>query len=246
MYTITQAVQDIKPRLFWLKQTHILQPLLGPIDGTNRVFTVQFPPVEEGTVKVYDENGDELTTGWTLAFAETGTILFDFPPTQPRYASYTHVAITDEELRNLAQDAILEMESRYPRGITVFQDEYISSSQDQAVDPTVEPGVTFSQSKANIAFYLLCFEYVIYRAQEREAVLNAAVIREDRLSGSGIDTSRTPQAHQESLAMLDQQIEKAMRAIHTGPYGDFVPGAESDEYRSMFEWWSSSQQARGL
>ena len=245
-YSIDEnAVTDIKRRLLWLSKSYAMQPLAGMVDGTNHIFSLMDVPVDSASLHLYEGSGTEVTA-FTLVDDETGSISFATAPTVQVYATYKKQAITDTRLAELAVDAFMEMESRYPRGWCLYNDLYVSSSASELVDPDVGSGQTFSTSLIQRQFFLLCFEYTMAVQQEREATLNAVSIREDRLSGAAVDTTKSPDAHRKSVDALDKRINLILGQILTGGsnFGGFVPGAQSDEYAEGWDWWSNSQQAR--
>jgi hypothetical protein len=251
MYALSTALTELKRSDLWNEASVSYEPLVGMVDGDNRVFNTAHAPIASLTVYDNELNLLALTTDYTVPSYVSGTVVFVVPLSAPAFASYTVQELTDTQLTNLLRDGLDEMELRWNRGLWFYGNgdsaDVISSSSAAALDPATGNS-TFSTSRTQIALYLRCCEYRMALALQRRAANKAITYREERAGGLLVDTSKTPQAWELVLVRLNDDIQKAIVAAQdeTAVAGYYIPGTKSDDWVDNFDWWEDSKQERGL
>lgn len=253
-YALEDARTTLKRTAFWLTQDVSLEPLLGLTDGVNPVFHAPYTPVDSSAdLTVYDASGNVLD-GYTVLSYDGGALRFSSGsvPLSTVYASYTAQAVSDSKLLNICRAGFDDMESRYRRDWRIVVDSgsnLISSSATAVVDP-VCGSATLSTSRVQIDFLNACCEYALAKALHTDAALRNYAYREERMGGLMVDRSRQADTFKALLAEADKKANEKMAAARyesgaTGEFGNFIPGAQSDTYANAWDWWSTSEQARG-
>lgn len=244
-YSLSQAVQELKRSIIWVQERVEQAELLGYNDGVNRVFRTPSAPVENLTLT--NRDGTPYNGSWTL-YPSSGTIVFATAPAVGAVplASYDVVEYTDAELLDITRSGFDEMERRVPRNLHLVEsggETYISSRPDAVEDPVFD-GIPFSQSRSQIALFLLCCLLRLVRAMRLRASSASFLYRESAPGGTTVDKRTWYQSFASMEEGLSRDIQDAVDTIATRA-GDYIPGARSDDYLANFEWWSRSRQARG-
>lgn len=250
-YSLADVVTDLKLRVSWLSHAITHEPLSGLADGSNKLFYLPVAPGESGSLTVHDASGTVISA-LTVDYA-TGLVTFTTAPTDLVYGTYTALAMSDARLTAFIRDGFAEMQKRYLRTLYLIAsgpDVVISSDPASAVEPVVG-GLAFSVNDVQKRFWHLCTRYVMCEAALEDKALSAKMFRESgRITSLQIDETKMPQNIQAMLTALDASIERAAKAIAEQggdtAYGDFIPGARSDEHVEGYDWWVGSKQYNGV
>lgn len=254
-YALETARTELKRATPWLTQDVSFAPMTGLADGANTILHLPMTPADDtSAVTIYDSTGAEITN-WSVVSYESGAVRFSagsIPAAVP-YASYTALGMPGSKLLNLCYGGFDEMQSRYRRDYYIVPSgnyHYISSSESEVVDP-VCGSRTFSTSRAQVDLLLACCEYRLLRALQTEAAINNFAYREERVGGLMVDRTRQAPVYDPMIAEINQRIAEKLEAAReesgdTSAFGSFIPGARSDTYASGYDWWSDSEQARGV
>lgn len=252
-YSLSTAISEFKRTELWHERAATKEPLEGLPDGENKTFYTPHFPLSSGVgIIIYDIDGTVFSSGsYNVESYETGTIIFNTPPTQRYYASYTTQTLSDTKLTDVMKAGFDKMEVEYNRNwylVTSDSETYISSNSSSVVDP-VTGSYTFSTSRAQVKLYLLCCEYEFEKARAKFAAQNFYRYRESRAGGVQIDKSRNPDQLKALLDLIQREIEDAVAvcANQSGdyPWGTYVPGTKSDVFLDQYDWWKYSKQYYG-
>lgn len=249
-YALSQALTDLKRDTLWNGAAVSTEPMVGTVNGSNQIFRTVSSPIDEDTLQVFNSSLTQLTSGvdYTLSSAATGTVVMTSAPVATVYASYTATELTTTDLNNLILSGFDEMESRYPRGYYLYDTGggalVISSSSSTETDPDLGNGLSFSESKAEIGFFLLCCRYRVAMAMWERAAAGAVSYREERMGGLMVDTTKTPDGWKKLADVLDGRIEEYVTNVMQSP-GTIIAAPRSDVGR-RFDWWTNNDQERGL
>jgi len=239
-YTLSTAISELKRSMLWNERVVIREPLEGLIDGANMVFYTAQRPISSSGITVYDNTGATYSSGsYTVDSYEFGTIRFTATaPTTTFYISYTAQSLTDDQLTNIVKNGFDKMEQAYNRGWYIT-DNSISSSFGSVIDPTIGGGLTFSQSRLHVSFYLLCCEWALAFALRKYAAANYFSYRENRASGVQIDRSRTADQLKVIMDDLQKQItlvaDQVANQAGEAAWGSWVPGSHSDQWSESWD-----------
>jgi hypothetical protein len=253
-YSTAAAVSDLKASLPWLVRSVSLQPLDGLFDGQNAIFHLPVVPANPDTPIIFYDNLGQPTSAGSIVSYDTGVIRF-LPGQQPFdavYVSYEAQLKPDSQLINLCRSGFRYMETRFRRNYHLVESagvQYISSDANQVVDPLAYGERAFSQSEAQVGYYLTCCEYALLNDMMHESADQSLLYREERMGGLMVDRSKQMTAYKTLLdevkARLEEQEWTARQENDPdSAYGTLLPGAQSDTYRNTWDWWSDSEQAQ--
>jgi len=249
-YTLTTAIAELKRSMLWNERAVVREPLEGLFDGSNMVFYTAERPISSTGITVYDNTGTEYSSGsYTVDSYEFGTVRFTVTaPTALYYISYTAQNLTDDQLDGVVRNGFDKMEQEYNRNWYITSDS-ISSSATVVTDPDVGGSLTFSVSRLNVSFYLLCCQWALVLALGQFAAANYFQYREGRSGGVRVDRSKNAGQLRDELGDLQKQIDDVLDMVAAladdTPWGSWVPGTKSDVYLDSFDWWTDSKQDRG-
>lgn len=252
-YSLVKTVEALRLAIPWATVPVAGEPLIGLVDGANRLFRVARPPIVS-VESVVDQNGNSVAV--SSYDTASGAVVLVSAPTTVCYISYVHSAYTDQYLLACARLGFAKMEEMFPRGyhlVPLGNLLYVSAVPDSVVDPPVG-NTTFSASRAQTRFLELCAWVAFLEAAQTEAAANAIYVREERAGGLAIDRTKQPAAWDALRQVALQDLRNAYEAAVLEATGDLsliyeggvVPGATSDYYQHAMNWWPSSLQARGL
>lgn len=250
-YTLEAARAKLKARLLWLTTKVVREPLEGLVGG--KVFHLPYAPAQEDSVTVYDSDGAAVGTGDYALDEEGGSVVFTTAITAAHSASYTYQAYTDARLLDFCEEGFDNMQREYPRTLYVVSNgsHHISSTTSTATDPTLG-ATTFGASRIQQDFLIVCSEYALVKALWQRATMEAIDVREG-ITGMRVDRSRRPATMLPALEEVQRRVEDAAftAADEAGDTdalfeGGVVPGARSDDYGDRFDWWTDSEQERGI
>jgi len=250
-YTISDAVADVLRQVPSLSRAITREPLSGIVDGVNRLFRLPVIPGRSGTLSLHDADGTAVSSGYTVDY-DTGLVSFAAPPTVTHYATYTAMSVSESRLRHFARDGFAEMQRRLPRKIYLVDsgpETYFSSDPTAVVEPVLG-GLAFSVNPIQLRLYHLCVRYVILESDYEAAATQSRLVRESgRLASLMVDETRVPDNIAQALQRLDRIIDEAVSAASMqeggGGFGDWVPGARSDEHIAAWDWWTGGRQDYG-
>lgn len=246
-YSLNNAVRDLRKRQPWMTRVILREPLVGLVDGNNKLFNTINAPISTD-VTVYDFSGQPVTA---TVLSDAGVIELAVAPSLPHTISYTHLAIGDDEMKGICEDGFALMEVLLPRGLFLFDNGseiVISAAADAESDPTYG-GIAFSQSVIQRRFYLDCCQVSLFKSLLSGAASAAFMIREERVGGLQIDRRQQYQAWKAALADSEEALNKSLFAAAQEwgdediVQGDLIAGARSD-YRLSRDWWKGSKQAK--
>lgn len=250
-YTLEAARTTLKGRLLWLTKKVVREPLEGLVSG--KVFHLPYAPAQEDSVTVYDSAGAAVGTGDYTLDEEGGSVVFTTAISAAHSASYTYQAYTDAQLLNFCKEGFDNMQREYPRTLYVVSsgDNHVSSTTLAITDPPLGT-TTFGVSRIQQDFLVTCSEYALVKALWQQATMEAIDVREG-ITGMRVDRSRRPATMLPSLEEVRGRVEDAafVAADEAGDTdvlfeGGVVPGAKSDDYSDTFDWWTDSEQERGV
>jgi hypothetical protein len=249
-YTLATAISELKRSQLWNERAVVREPLEGLFDASNKVFYTAQKPIASTGITVYDNNGDEYSSGsYTVDSHEFGTVRFTgTAPSTLHYISYTAQMFTDDQLTDIAKNGFDKMEQSYPRGWFLTSGSIISSSSSTVVDPVVG-STTFSASRLHVKLYLLCCEWELAFAMRKYAAMNYFSYRESRSAGVSVDRTRNADHLKAIMSDLQDQIDDIVDKVASQaddyPWGSWVPGSKSDSYLDTWDWYTDSRQDRG-
>lgn len=252
-YSLEDAAEELKRSTLWNSEPVMFEPLIGPFDGSNRVFRTKGKPITSLTL--YQTGGSAQHCGSYTEFATEGVVVFDTAPVSGSQvlASYSVVEFTDTQLQDFARDGFDRMMAEYPRSwylVNSSGSTYISSESATVVDPVIIGDTSFSESRRQIGLLVLCSLYRMTLARQIRASAIGMSYRESLVGGVQVDNrARGPNLDQ-AIDRLEKDIERAAEAAEeetegVGAYGVYHPGARSNDYMSNFEWWEGSDQEMG-
>lgn len=250
-YTLEAARTTLKGRLLWLAKKVVREPLEGLVSG--KVFHLPYAPAQEDSVVVYDSAGATVGTGAYTLDEEAGSVVFTTAIGAAHSASYTYQAYTDAQLLNFCKEGFDNMQREYPRPLYVVSsgDNYVSSTTSTVTDPVLGT-TTFGDSRIQQDFLITCSEYALVKALWQQATMEAIDVREG-ITGMRVDRSKRPATMLPSLEEIERRVEDAAfvaadEADDTGALfeGGVIPGAKSDDYSNRYDWWTDSEQERGV
>jgi len=249
-YTLTTAITELKRSMLWNERVVVREPLEGLFDGSNMVFYTAERPISSTGITVYDNSGTEYSSGsYTVDSYEFGTVRFTVTaPSTAYYISYTAQNLTDTQLTGIVENGFDKMEQEYNRNWYITSDS-ISSSATVVTDPDVGGGLTFSVSRLNVSFYLLCCEWALVLALQQFAASNYFQYREGRSGGVRVDRTKNADQLGSLLDGLQGQIDDVLATVANlagdTPWGAWVPGSHSNQWSDSFDWFTGSKQDRG-
>ncbi len=252
-YTLANAVTDLKERVHWLTQRVIKQPIEGLVDGVNTFFLLPHAPASSGTLTLYEVDGSTIASADYTVDVDTGEITFNTAPTDTTYSTYTAEAFTSAELLDIVEEGFAKMQAVYPRSWFLFTSgatTYISTSATEDNEPTIG-GQLLSANVVQIHFYMLCCRFALNQMIFEDASVHDHQYRESgRVGGMLVDMRKRPESILAVMDRLDKLIDNdkaaaAENAGDTGAYGDFIPGAVSDEHYGAYDWWRDGLQDKG-
>jgi len=250
-YTLETARTTLKGRLLWLTKKVVREPLEGLVSG--KVFHLPYAPAQEDSVVVYDSAGAAVGTSDYSLDEEAGSVVFTTAIAAAHSASYTYQVYTDAQLLNFCKEGFDNMQREYPRTLYVVSsgDNYVSSTTAALTDPVLGT-TTFGDSRIQQDFLVTCSEYALVKALWQKATMEAIDVREG-ITGMRVDRSRRPATMMPSLEEVKGRVGDAafVAADEAGDTdslfeGGVVPGARSDNYSDIFDWWTDSEQERGI
>lgn len=237
MYTVAQALADLKRTLLWNEYPVRRAPLVG--DPFGRTFRTEFYPLAPGSLSassLYYEDGTSASSIFQSCDPDTGLVLTTASPVKPLYADFVLVELTDQQLQNIVAAGLDLLESRWPRGWRIDSGAIVDSS---GADPTVGDGMTLSTSRAEIGLLLLACEIRLVEARLHHAATTAFSYRGSG-GGLAVDKSRQPINLAEALRELKQAFENALRAVanshEDGSVARFIIPYLSRDYLENFFW----------
>jgi hypothetical protein len=187
--------------------------------------------------------------------AETGTVVFDTPPSSQPTATYSWSNLTDSDVAEVLFAAFHHMEGRWSRRFKLVDnggsevlypaDASVMNVVDQdGVDPTCGSD-TFSTSAAERNLLMACARYAYLSELLAAEVNEAMMFREDR--GLTVDRRRVPENIDLALQRADNDVTRSMRMAQAKYYtgGDHLgtailqPGTQ--EYFADLEWQTDSR-----
>jgi len=252
-YTLDNAVTDLKESVHWLTQRVIKQPIEGLVDGTNKLFLLPHAPASTGTLTLYEVDGTAIASADYTVDVDTGEITMDTAPTDTTYSTYTAEAFTSTELTDVVEGGFAKMQAVYPRSWFLFTSgatTYISTSSTADTEPVVG-GQALSDNVVQIQFYMMCCRFSLNQMLYEEYALQDHQFRESgRVGGMLVDMRQRPENILAVLERLDKMIDSsaasaASNAGDTDTFGDFIPGARSDEHYYGYDWWRDGLQDSG-
>lgn len=259
MYDLaSDGVNDFFSRRVSAKRGYRRVPLIGIVDGTNRVFLVPHHPILSTDFDLYLGADLEAAAHYTLD-ADKGVVTFGSayaPSTQPT-ADYTAIAASTLQITYFAYAGFGLMEDLAPRGFqlsssdTVYTPalpddtyQYVTDADvavgDVPTDPTTGT-VVFSQSRAQREFLARCIELAYIDAMGVDASLSDLDVAE-RVGGTRINASH----RSSNIALMRKTAyQNVMRALYAAldewytdgrHYGSFVEPSHSDLYEQVYHW----------
>lgn len=225
-------------------------PLSGVVDGQNKVFHTNFyPMLTTGSLVV--KAGVNLATG--TADYGTGEIELDQAPAVQPVATYTFTPYTPTQIAQFLFGGFDEMELRWLRNYRLVDGSGNPASESSAAILVVDSdgadppfgSFTFSASRAQIAFLMLCAEYRMYSAEAGNAAINDFSFRE-QLRGMAVDKSQRPKNLEALLARLEKRLALALDIAQSeffdgSQFGAGINNPITYDYLRNFEWQESSK-----
>jgi len=227
-------------------------PLSGILDGINTIFHTTYSPIlTSGSLGVY--LGNTLVPG--TADYNTGEITLSTPPTVQPQANYIFTPYTSTQISKFTIQGFLEMESQWTRGWQLLDgsgawaDENSTNAyvvDGNGNDPTCG-NTFFSNSRIQIAFFLMCCEYRFMKTQFRTAAGTDYMWRES-VRGMTVDKSKRPSNIKLVVDSLREEMMDALKQaqIQFYPGGDQFGGAILNpvtlDYAANYEWQTGAKQ----
>lgn len=243
-YSLNNALTDLKRTFVWQINSISYEPLVGVVDGINRIFQLRYAPVAD--VVMYNSSLTAFSTGYTLN-SGTGVLVFDSPPTTPNYASYTAQQFSDAQILDICKSGFYEFTARYSVEwylVASGGSDFISSSLSTVVDPTITGSVAFSQSPRQINALTLASEYFYTLSQWIYGSGQYYRYREQRSGGLEIDRSRLNDALAKATEFLSKRLDEAilLAGVELGrPFAVWIPPKHTQVYERFFEWQSCAE-----
>jgi len=228
-------------------------PLSGILDGVSKTFhTSYFPILTSGSLGIYVNNA--LVPG--TANYDTGEVTLTSVPVSQPFANYITTPYTASQISQFTIAGFYEMEGRWTRGWQLLDGTGAWADENSANvylvdgsgnDPAAG-SITFSTSRAQIAFFLACCEYRFLKTQFRQSAVNDYMWRES-VRGMAVDKSKTPANIKLALdALLEdllQMMAQAQIQYYPGgdQYGGFIANPGTADYFSNMEWQSAAIQS---
>lgn len=250
---LTQGAVDLARYTSLLETRKIIRdPLSGPINSSNTIFTGNYPPaLASGSTAIF--LGTVAQTGYSFIADNAQFTLSSAPATGAAqiYGNYTFSSLAPDVVTKILFLGFDHMESLWARGFrlsgsagvyvpAVDTDSavYIVSSSDNA-DP-VASGLYFSASRTQIAFFMKSAQYAYYSQRLYEEAAGGMSYKE--AGGMAVDT--TSRARNINL-LLDRLERELMRMLATaqadwlenlGGFAAVIHSPQSGDYRSNLKW----------
>lgn len=244
---------DRVARLF-NKHSIARDPLSGVVDGQNRVFYVNYPPIlSSGSLAVYAGGNTAVSSSlYTVDYDGGCIVLTPAPQAQPS-ASYTTTKYSNWIIKSILVAGFDEMEGWWYRGYAltdtlgtvnpITEDSTAAYVVDSTgSDPTVA-AVTFSTSRTQLNLFTKCTQLAFYRTLMGEHALSDFIWKESQ--GAQIDKSMTVknlrQAYDVTLDALKKALEPAQyEVLGDSAWGGAVTGPMTREFISHRYWQKAS------
>lgn len=255
MYCLENAVGELRNTNPWLLESVDFEPLEGITDGANRIFRTPHRPLDQASdITIYRQDGTSMGSAtYTMVSWPNGVIRFTQGVSEQYYASYSVADpyYSATKLKEITREGFRNMMSRWTQDWYLVESggsTWISSTTPTLTDPPIS-GVTFSTCHQALHAYLMCCEYELASSRLRQASALDVDYREGMSGGVAVTTHFRAQALQTLLDRLGQDINNALvvleEEVSGEGFGGFVPGAKSDSYERLYEWWDDTEQASG-
>lgn len=236
MLSITEIVANVRRDAIWNRSAVSPSPLVGTVDGVNRLFSTPSAPIDESTLVVYDSTFTSLVLGtnYTVLDDRTGSILFSVAPVVAPIATYSVTELTTLDLQGLVASGVEEASHRINVELYLVGAggaAQVSSDPVDVIDPVVTAmdGSTsyLSQSRRFFQFISTCSRYRIALSMYERALSGSMSYREERTGGLMVDTTKTPAGWKSLVDALSLQVDN-MAAELLRSYGSSINGPKTD------------------
>ena len=238
MYDLNnQGLTQLKNSRVITRKAMYNQPLVGSVDGSNRVFYSSYYPWDSAIIPtVYVENVAQDVDNYTVNY-KAGRITFNTAPESGSITiDFTYIQYTDDELVNALKDGFYEFVQRL--GVTwKLSDDgtHIYIVDSTGADPTVS-STTFSLDLPSQWAYILWCQYCLLRTQAQYTAYTSKSVYS---GGVGVNNARTPAEVRAMLRELEKDACGALNNIDCGAgnqYGSYIGSPRSTEYLEWFKW----------
>jgi len=189
----------------WMSQAVVKEPLIGLVNGVNKVFFVGSTPAT--SITVVDYLGNALTV--TSSDGESGSVVLASAPVNTVFATYSVTMVKPSAVNGIASASVSLMESLWPRGyslVTSGDTLYLSSVTTSVIDTVIAP------SQVQRRFLADCVFYTWVRSYYLEATMHGIAYREQRASGLQVDRSRQPGSFDTMLKLARENLQASLNA----------------------------------
>ncbi len=205
VYSASDIVALMTAEHQWMSQTVTKEPMIGLVNGSNKVFEVGIKPAASLTVTDYLGNSVAVTS----FDGESGFAVLTAAPVNTVFATYTSSIVKPSAIDGIAAGAVSLMESLWARGYGLVDSGgtlYLSSDDDTVVDATIYPSRVQSRFLADCVFYTWVRSYYL------EATMHGISYREQRASGLQVDRSRQPASFDTLLKLASDNLRASLSA----------------------------------
>lgn len=249
---VVDGFRDFSRSVLSLEQQSISRdPLIGIVDGSNKVFHTNYAPVlTSGCLGVY-VNGSLVPA---MADYNTGRIELTSAPSYQPLADYTFTPYTTTQMLQFMLKGFGFMEGFWQRGYRLVDtsgspanetSDAILVVDSSGNDPSV--GSTyFSQSISQIAYLMACCDYALVSIQLTHSARTSYMWRET-VRGMTVDKTDMPK----NLRMALEAVKEQMDALQSGAmeeiygegseYGGAILGPVTLGYLLSYEWQTDSK-----
>lgn len=245
--------RDIERNLIFRKQKVSHDPLVGDIDGVNKIFfTTMSPLLSEDTTTIYSSGSILDKTVYSLD-TDTGCIVFNYAPTEQPRATYTQVDLTSLQIKQVLIEGFNTLEADIQQGWrlssndSVYTEANEESEHAYIVTPEIkEPVIAsfpFSMSTISIRTLMCSVELVILMNRLHNASFSSFSYREDR--GIAVDKTRMTQNIQIVIEEKNKELSNLKEYLKEALYGNsslggYISNPKSLDYTENFDWRSKN------
>lgn len=205
VYSASDIVALMTAEHQWMSQSVTKEPMIGLVNGANKVFEVGIKPAASLTVTDYLGSSVSVTS----YDGESGYVTLAAAPANTVFATYTSSMVKPSAVNGIAAGAVGLMESLWARGYGLVDSGgtlYLSSDDDTVVDAVIYPSRVQSRFLADCVFYTWVRSYYL------EATMHGIGYREQRASGLQVDRSRQPASFDALLKLASDNLKASLSA----------------------------------
>lgn len=189
----------------WMTSQVVKEPLIGLVNGRNKVFTLSITPATSITVSDYLGNSLAISS----SSGESGSVVLVDAPTNTVFASYTATMVKPSAVNGIAAGAVSLMETLYPRGYSLVSE---TGTLYLTLGAVVESDTVILPSQVQRRFLANCVFYTWVRSHYLEATMHGISFREQRASGLQVDRTKQSASYDAMLRIARENVEESMNA----------------------------------